>query len=72
MFVWAAIPGRYKDGYALSDEILHQANVFITPGGIFGDAGDRFVRISLCSPSEKMQEALERIGSGMSDFGGRK
>jgi LL-diaminopimelate aminotransferase len=63
MFVWAAIPEEYHDGYALSDEILHKANVFITPGGIFGDAGDRFVRISLCAPAERMMEAAERIRS---------
>ncbi|RZL05404.1 MAG: aminotransferase class I/II-fold pyridoxal phosphate-dependent enzyme, partial [Pedobacter sp.] len=40
MFVWARIPKPYKDGYALSDEVLYKSNVFITPGGIFGDAGD--------------------------------
>lgn len=61
MFVWARIPDRYADGYALSDEVLYGANVFITPGGIFGSGGDRFVRISLCSPEEKMMEAIGRI-----------
>jgi aspartate/methionine/tyrosine aminotransferase len=61
MFVWAAIPDRYESGYALSDEVLHGSHVFITPGGIFGDAGNRFIRISLCSPSEKMEEAIRRI-----------
>ncbi|MGQ7474062.1 aminotransferase class I/II-fold pyridoxal phosphate-dependent enzyme, partial [Streptococcus suis] len=45
MFVWAAIPASYKDGYALSDEILYQANTFITPGGIFGSAGNNYIRI---------------------------
>src|ERR1700742_146242 len=39
MFVWAAIPAAYKDSYALSDRVLYEANVFITPGGIFGPAG---------------------------------
>lgn len=61
MFVWARIPDRYTDSYVLSDEVLHGANVFITPGGIFGTGGDRFVRISLCSPEGKIQEAIERI-----------
>ena len=61
MFVWAKIPGSYKDGYALSDEVLYKSNVFITPGGIFGDAGDQYVRISLCSSEEKISEAIERI-----------
>jgi LL-diaminopimelate aminotransferase len=61
MFVWARIPDRYTDSYILSDEVLQSANVFITPGGIFGSGGDHFVRISLCSPEEKIQEAIERI-----------
>jgi aspartate/methionine/tyrosine aminotransferase len=48
MFVWAAIPSQYKDGYELSDKVLYESNVFITPGGIFGSAGNNYVRVSLC------------------------
>ena len=61
LFMWAAIPGNYKDGYELSDKILHKSNVFITPGGIFGSAGDQYIRVSLCSSVEKIMEAIERI-----------
>ena len=61
MFVWAAIPAKYKDGYQLSDEVLYGANVFITPGGIFGSAGNAFIRVSLCSPEQKIEEAINRI-----------
>lgn len=61
MFVWASTPAGYKDGYALSDEILSKANVFITPGGIFGSNGNSYVRVSLCSTEEKIKEAIKRI-----------
>lgn len=61
MFVWAKIPSQYKDGFVLSDEVLYKSNVFITPGGIFGSAGDKYVRISLCSTEEKFEEAIQRI-----------
>lgn len=61
LFVWAKIPSDRKDGFALSDEVLYKANVFITPGGIFGSAGNEYVRISLCSTEEKIEEAIERI-----------
>jgi LL-diaminopimelate aminotransferase len=61
MFVWAAIPASYKDGYALSDYILYNANIFITPGGIFGSAGNKYIRISLCGSIEKFGEAIARI-----------
>jgi LL-diaminopimelate aminotransferase len=61
MFVWAKIPAGYKNGFALSDEILYNANVFITPGGIFGSAGDQYIRVSLCSPEEKLIDSIKRI-----------
>jgi LL-diaminopimelate aminotransferase len=63
MFVWAQIPARYKSGYELSDEVLYNKNVFITPGGIFGSAGEKYIRISLCSPVDKLQEAINRISA---------
>lgn len=63
LFVWAAIPAGYKDGYVLSDHVLNEASVFITPGGIFGAAGDKYIRISLCSTEQKLEEALARISS---------
>lgn len=61
MFLWAKIPDQYKDGFELSDEILYQSKLFITPGGIFGSAGEKFLRVSLCSSEEKFETATERI-----------
>jgi LL-diaminopimelate aminotransferase len=61
MFVWAAIPSSYKDCYELSDEILYGTNVFITPGGIFGSAGEKYIRVSLCSTEEKLKQAIGRV-----------
>ena len=61
MFIWAAIPSAYKNGFVLSDEVLNNAGVFITPGGIFGDAGEKYIRVSLCSTEEKIEEAIQRI-----------
>ncbi len=61
MFVWAAVPDNYTDGYALSDKVLYQSNVFITPGGIFGSAGEKYIRVSLCSTEENLQQAINRV-----------
>ncbi len=61
LFVWAKVPPGISDGYALSDLLLYQANVFVTPGGIFGTAGNKYIRVSLCAPEEKIQESFERI-----------
>ena len=61
MFLWAKIPDRYENVEVLTEHILQDANVFITPGFIFGSNGDRYIRISLCSPEKDLQEALIRI-----------
>ena len=61
MFVWAKIPAGYPDGFALSDRVLYEASVFITPGGIFGSAGKEYVRVSLCTPVERFEESMDRI-----------
>jgi hypothetical protein len=61
MFVWAKIPSNVKDGYELSDRILYNHHVFITPGGIFGSAGNGYIRVSLCGSIEKFEEAIARV-----------
>ena len=61
MFLWAKIPDSYKDVEALTEKILHEANVFITPGFIFGSNGNRYIRISLCSPEKDLINAHDRI-----------
>ncbi|PHK98910.1 aminotransferase [Neolewinella marina] len=63
LFVWAKCPGGI-DGYGTCDRALYENQVFITPGGIFGPAGDEYVRISLCSPVPVLEEALSRLGGG--------
>lgn len=61
MFVWAKVPSTAKDGYALTDEILQKAHVFITPGGIFGSNGNGYIRVSLCKDEKVFEEAIGRI-----------
>lgn len=61
MFLWAKIPASFADGFAFSDYYLARAKVFLTPGGIFGSAGNGYTRISLCSTEEKMAAAIQRI-----------
>lgn len=63
LFVWAKIPDHYPDAYALSDEILYGANVFLTPGGIFGSQGNRYIRISLCGDLSRFEQAIGRISN---------
>ncbi len=61
MFVWAKAPSTFKDGYALSDKFLYEADVFLTPGGIFGSQGNGYIRVSLCAGVAVFEEAIKRI-----------
>ena len=61
MFLWGRIPDSYQDVEELTEKVLHEARVFITPGFIFGSNGKRYIRISLCAKEDKIAEALERI-----------
>ncbi len=63
MFLWGRIPEKYRDVEELTEKVLHEARVFITPGFIFGSNGKRYVRVSLCAKDDKMKEALSRIRS---------
>jgi aspartate/methionine/tyrosine aminotransferase len=61
LFLWGRIPDDQESGEALADQILRRARVFITPGFIFGSAGERYVRISLCCRERMLEKAAERI-----------
>lgn len=61
MFLWGKIPEKYADVEDLTEKVLHEAKVFITPGFIFGKNGKRYIRISLCAKDAKIEEALSRI-----------
>jgi LL-diaminopimelate aminotransferase len=61
LFVWAKAPASVPDVEKWIDEILYGTKVFITPGFIFGEAGRRYIRISLCCTVDMLEEALRRI-----------
>ena len=61
MFLWGKIPVGAKGSEAIADKVLYEANVFLTPGFIFGSQGERYIRISLCCKNETLEEALNRI-----------
>lgn len=61
MFIWAKIPDKYKNAEELTEKVLHQYHIFITPGLIFGKNGDRYIRISLCSNKKVLEESVNRL-----------
>lgn len=61
LFVWGRIPSKYARGQELSDLLLEKADVFITPGFIFGSMGEQYIRISLCTTLERLSESISRV-----------
>ena len=64
LFLWGKI-SQFSSGEQLSDKILYEAGVFITPGFIFGKNGENYIRISLCAKQETLREAYDRIAAIM-------
>ncbi len=58
MFLWGRVDGP---GVEVSDKLLYEAGVFITPGFIFGKNGENYIRISLCAKPETLVKAKELI-----------
>ena len=62
----APLPEGYEgDCYAFSDHVLYDCGVFVTPGGIFGSEGNRYIRISLCATAETLRTAIDKIKKGL-------
>jgi aspartate/methionine/tyrosine aminotransferase len=62
LFVWGKIP-KDKTSEALTDKLLYDYDVFLTPGTVFGSNGEGYIRISLCTPVEKLKEVLTRVSN---------
>ena len=60
LFVWAKIPeGKKSEG--VTDSVLYDKDIFITPGTVFGSQGEGYIRFSLCVTSEIIKEAISRF-----------
>ena len=60
LFVWAKIP-EGKKSEEVTDAVLYDKDIFITPGTIFGSQGEGYIRFSLCVTCDVIQEAIDRV-----------
>lgn len=63
IYVWAPVPAGYQSSAAYCEHVLEEAGVVITPGAVYGPAGEGWFRISLTTPDERLLEAVERLGA---------
>ena len=59
LFLWGRIPNN-ENCYDFCDRLLYEKHIFLTPGGIFGSEGERYVRISLCASEATLQRVVDR------------
>ena len=60
LFVWAKLPEGITSEQ-MTDKMLYEKDVFLTPGTVFGSNGEGYIRLSLCVPEEKLEEVLVRV-----------
>jgi len=61
LFVWAKLPKGTSDVEKYVDQILYDKHIFLTPGTVFGTAGEGYVRFSLCANEAVITEAIDRF-----------
>jgi len=62
IYVWAPVPEDFASSEAYCEHVLEQAGVVLSPGAIYGPAGEGWFRISLTTPDDRLLEAVERLG----------
>jgi LL-diaminopimelate aminotransferase len=63
IYVWAPVPDGFDSSAAYAEHVLEQAAVVISPGSIYGPAGEGWFRISLTTPDDRLLEAVGRLGT---------
>jgi LL-diaminopimelate aminotransferase len=60
IYVWAPVPeGHTSTSFA--ETVLEEAAVVVSPGSMYGPSGEGFFRISLTTPDDRIEEAVERM-----------
>lgn len=63
MFIWAKVNPEIGSSEKLSDYLLHQKNIFVTPGFVFGEKGNQYIRASLCVKQDNLKKVITRLKS---------
>ncbi len=63
IYVWAPVPAGFESSAAYCEHVIEQTGVVLTPGAVYGPAGEGWFRISLTTPDERLLEAVQRLGA---------
>ena len=62
LYVWAKCPDGWSSA-SLAAELLDKHSVVVTPGRGYGEYGEGFIRLSLTTPDDRVEEGLNRLAS---------
>jgi|SRR5580700_3885166 LL-diaminopimelate aminotransferase len=62
IYVWAPVPEGFESSEAYCEHVLEEAAVVLSPGAIYGPAGEGWFRISLTTADDRLLEAVKRLG----------
>ncbi|MGB7540304.1 MAG: aminotransferase class I/II-fold pyridoxal phosphate-dependent enzyme [Anaerolineales bacterium] len=60
LYIWAPVPQGFT-AESFADSLLERTGVCFSPGTFFGGEGEGYVRISVGTPTERVEEALGRL-----------
>jgi LL-diaminopimelate aminotransferase len=63
IYVWAPVPDGFASSESYCEHVLERTGVVLTPGAVYGPAGEGWFRISLTTPDERLLEAVQRLGT---------
>ncbi len=59
-YVWITVPKGFTSA-AFTAHLLEKAGIVSTPGNGFGEAGEGYIRLTLCAPKARLLEAVSRM-----------
>ena len=63
MFIWAKVSPKLESSEKLADYLLYEKDIFVTPGFVFGEKGDKYIRASLCVKQDMLKKVIGRLKS---------
>lgn len=62
-YLWAPVPERWPDGWAMAEELARMAGLLVSPGDLYGPDGAGHVRIAVVQPMARLELVAERLAA---------
>jgi LL-diaminopimelate aminotransferase len=63
IYVWAPVPEGFTTSVDYCEHVLDRTDVVLSPGSAYGPNGEGWFRISLTTPEQRLEQAIERLAT---------